>query len=101
MAGRRRGTLTPAEPAYGEGDEEDEEADLKQEADERGDAAEPAGEAAAQERTEQARAEEGMVRALAISELAGVLADELEERGGTRLLREVELPLVGVLARQN
>jgi DNA polymerase-1 len=49
---------------------------------------------------EQARAEEGMVRALAISELAGVLAGELEERGGTRLLREVELPLVGVLARQ-
>ncbi len=49
---------------------------------------------------EQARAEEGMVRALAISELAGVLATELEERGGTRLLHEVELPLVGVLARQ-
>ena len=49
---------------------------------------------------EQARAEEGMVRALAISELADVLAAELETRGGTRLLREVELPLVGVLARQ-
>ena len=49
---------------------------------------------------QQARAEEGMVRALAISELAGVLAGELEERGGTRLLREVELPLVPVLAAQ-
>nr|WP_276612202.1 DNA polymerase I [Kineococcus vitellinus] len=50
--------------------------------------------------SDQARAEEGMVRALAISELAGVLAGELAERGGTRLLEEVELPLVGVLARQ-
>lgn len=49
---------------------------------------------------QQARAEEGMVRALAISELAGVLAAELEERGGTRLLHEVELPLVAVLAAQ-
>ncbi len=48
----------------------------------------------------QARAEEGMVRALAIGELAGVLATELSERGGTRLLSEVELPLVGVLAHQ-
>ncbi|WP_432545160.1 DNA polymerase I [Kineococcus sp. SYSU DK002] len=48
----------------------------------------------------QARAEEGMVRALAIAELAAVLATELDERGGTRLLADVELPLVGVLARQ-
>ncbi|NYD20743.1 DNA polymerase I [Kineococcus aurantiacus] len=48
----------------------------------------------------QARAEEGMVRALAISELAGVLAVELSERGGTQLLADVELPLVDVLARQ-
>ncbi|MEZ0493028.1 DNA polymerase I [Kineococcus sp. TBRC 1896] len=47
-----------------------------------------------------ARAEEGMVRALATTELAGVLVTELEERGGTRLLAEVELPLVDVLARQ-
>ena len=47
-----------------------------------------------------ARAEEAMVRALAITELADVLSAELEERGGTRLLAEVELPLVGVLARQ-
>ncbi|WP_432483169.1 DNA polymerase I [Kineococcus esterisolvens] len=46
-----------------------------------------------------ARAQEGMVRALAISELADVLAAELEARGGTRLLQEVELPLVDVLAR--
>ncbi|WP_460624219.1 DNA polymerase I [Kineococcus endophyticus] len=49
---------------------------------------------------QQARAEEGMVRALATTELAGVLATELAERGGTRLLAQVELPLVGVLARQ-
>ncbi|WP_432503834.1 DNA polymerase I [Kineococcus arenarius] len=47
----------------------------------------------------QARAEEGMVRALAVTELADVLAAELETRGGTRLLHQVELPLVDVLAR--
>ncbi|WP_432548748.1 DNA polymerase I [Kineococcus sp. SYSU DK004] len=47
-----------------------------------------------------ARAQEGMVRALAIAELVDVLSAELEARGGTRLLREVELPLVAVLARQ-
>jgi DNA polymerase I len=40
-----------------------------------------------------------MVRARAVLELADVLAKELEERGGDRLLQEVELPLVGVLAR--
>ncbi|NAZ87993.1 DNA polymerase I [Kineococcus indalonis] len=45
------------------------------------------------------RAAEHMVRALAINELADVLAAELETRGGTRLLRDVELPLVDVLAR--
>jgi len=50
--------------------------------------------------SDQARAEEGMVRALAVSELADVLATELDARGGTRLLAEVELPLVEVLARQ-
>jgi DNA polymerase-1 len=43
-------------------------------------------------------AEAAMVRARAVLELAGVLARELEERGGDRLLAEVELPLVGVLA---
>jgi DNA polymerase-1 len=44
-------------------------------------------------------AETAMVRARAVLELAGVLEKELEERGGARLLQEVELPLVGVLAR--
>ncbi|MGZ4626692.1 MAG: DNA polymerase I [Kineosporiaceae bacterium] len=43
-------------------------------------------------------AEAAMVRARAVLELSGVLAHELEERRGTRLLAEVELPLVGVLA---
>ena len=43
-------------------------------------------------------AEAAMVRARAVLELAEVLAAELEERGGTRLLAEVELPLVAVLA---
>ncbi|PPK96084.1 DNA polymerase I [Kineococcus xinjiangensis] len=45
-----------------------------------------------------AAAEDAMVRALAVAELAGVLGEELQRRGGERLLREVELPLVGVLA---
>ncbi|GAB7189714.1 DNA polymerase I [Kineococcus sp. NUM-3379] len=44
-----------------------------------------------------AAAEDAMVRALAVAELAGVLGAELERRGGTRLLHEVELPLVDVL----
>ncbi len=37
------------------------------------------------------------VRATAVLELEGVLATELAERGGDRLLAELELPLVGVL----
>ncbi|ROP45425.1 DNA polymerase I [Pseudokineococcus lusitanus] len=39
------------------------------------------------------------VRAAAVLELSGVLAGELAERGGSALLAELELPLVGVLAR--
>lgn len=39
------------------------------------------------------------VRAAATRDLAGVLAAELDKRGGTHLLAEVELPLVDVLAR--
>nr|WP_298991154.1 DNA polymerase I [uncultured Pseudokineococcus sp.] len=39
------------------------------------------------------------VRAAAVVELSTVLAGELAERGGTALLAELELPLVGVLAR--
>ncbi|QFG25979.1 DNA polymerase I [Actinomadura sp. WMMB 499] len=38
------------------------------------------------------------VRARAVAELADVLDADLEKRGATRLLHEVELPLVGVLA---
>ena len=39
-----------------------------------------------------------MLQARAILDLAEALDDELESRGGTRLLAEVELPLVDVLA---
>ncbi len=45
-----------------------------------------------------ALANESMQRAHAVVELAGALSTELEARGGSRLLAEVELPLVGVLA---
>jgi DNA polymerase-1 len=43
-------------------------------------------------------AENAMVRAKAVLDLADVLGRELADRGGDRLLREVELPLVDVLA---
>ncbi|GAA1911544.1 DNA polymerase I [Nocardioides lentus] len=43
-------------------------------------------------------AETAMLHARAVLDLAAALDDELEERGGTRLLAEVELPLIGVLA---
>jgi DNA polymerase-1 len=43
-------------------------------------------------------ADELAVRARAVAELADVLDQDLEKRGATRLLHEVELPLVGVLA---
>jgi DNA polymerase-1 len=39
-----------------------------------------------------------MLQARAVLDLAAALDEELEERGGTALLAEVELPLVGVLA---
>ena len=38
------------------------------------------------------------MRAAAVRDLADVLDVELEAKGQTRLLRDVELPLVGVLA---
>jgi DNA polymerase I len=41
----------------------------------------------------------GAVRAAAVAELADVLQGELEDRGAATLLRDVELPLVDVLAR--
>jgi DNA polymerase-1 len=43
-------------------------------------------------------AEAAMVRASAVLELSQVLEKELAERGGARLLAEIELPLVAVLA---
>ena len=42
--------------------------------------------------------QDSMVRARAVVELAEVLTDEVERTGGTTLLRDVELPLVRVLA---
>ncbi|MCH1868324.1 DNA polymerase I [Nocardioides sp. CFH 31398] len=44
-------------------------------------------------------AEASMLHARAVLDLAAALDDELEERGGTRLLADVELPLIDVLAR--
>ncbi len=41
----------------------------------------------------------GMLHARAVLDLAGALDDELAGRGGTRLLADVELPLIDVLAR--
>ncbi|MBL8928791.1 MAG: DNA polymerase I [Kineosporiaceae bacterium] len=46
-----------------------------------------------------AAAEAAMVRARAVLELATALDVELADRGGSELLTQVELPLVGVLAR--
>jgi DNA polymerase-1 len=40
-----------------------------------------------------------MLHARAVLDLAAALDDELEERGGTRLLNDIELPLVHLLAR--
>ncbi len=48
---------------------------------------------------EQDTAEAEIVRARAVLDLADALDADLERRGGTRLLREVELPLVSLLAR--
>ncbi|MEU8799711.1 DNA polymerase I [Spirillospora sp. NPDC048819] len=47
---------------------------------------------------EEEAAEALAVRARAVTELADVLDKDLDKRGATRLLHEVELPLVGVLA---
>jgi DNA polymerase-1 len=46
-----------------------------------------------------AEAQEAMVRARAVLDLAGALGEQLEATGGAELQREVELPLVHVLAR--
>ncbi len=40
-----------------------------------------------------------MLHARAVLDLAAALDDELEERGGTRLLADIELPLVDLLAK--
>ncbi|GIL34597.1 DNA polymerase I [Phycicoccus sp. DTK01] len=43
-------------------------------------------------------ARDAMVRARAVLELSAVLAEKVEETGGTELLADLELPLVGILA---
>ena len=45
------------------------------------------------------RPRDAMVRARAVLELAAVLDERLDETGGTELLRDLELPLVEILAR--
>ncbi len=47
---------------------------------------------------EEQQGETAMLQARAVLDLAESLDDELEGRGGTRLLADVELPLVGLLA---
>src|SRR4051794_31506828 len=47
---------------------------------------------------DEATGEVEMLQARAVLDLAAALDDELEERGGTRLLADVELPLVDLLA---
>jgi DNA polymerase-1 len=49
--------------------------------------------------TEEYAAQALVVRARAVVDLADALDADLERRGGTRLLREVELPLTGLLAQ--
>jgi DNA polymerase-1 len=52
-----------------------------------------------EEEADAAIAETEAVRARAIADLARALDDDLDRRGAAQLLRAVELPLVGVLAR--
>lgn len=47
---------------------------------------------------DEATGEVEMLHARAVLDLAAALDDELEERGGTRLLNDIELPLVHLLA---
>jgi len=47
--------------------------------------------------TDDAAADDAMVRARAVLDLAGALAEQLEATGGTELMRTVELPLEEVL----
>jgi DNA polymerase-1 len=49
--------------------------------------------------TDNLGAESGMLRARATLDLAAVLDDEVEQASGTRLIHDVELPLVATLAR--
>ncbi len=44
-------------------------------------------------------AQEAMVRAAAVAELAGALDTQLQATGGAELMRDLELPLTGVLAQ--
>ncbi len=59
---------------------------------------EPAGQLTLDGGPDDDAAEQQMVRARAVADLAAVLDDELDRKGQRRLLGEVELPLVGVLA---
>jgi DNA polymerase-1 len=49
--------------------------------------------------TDENAGEVEMLHARAVLDLAAALDDELEERGGTRLLNDIELPLVDLLAK--
>jgi DNA polymerase I len=68
----------------------------------RADDAEPDGQLTldgGEDEADEAIATVEVVRARAVVDLARALDDDLQTRGGTRLLAEVELPLVDVLAR--
>ena len=56
------------------------------------------GQLSFEEMGDDSAADTSMLQARAILDLAEALDEELDERGGTRLLAEVELPLVHVLA---
>jgi DNA polymerase-1 len=64
----------------------------------RAEGAAPDGQLSLDGSTEDAVAHDEMVRARAVVDLADALDADLERRGGSRLLREVELPLTALLA---
>ena len=59
---------------------------------------EPDGQLSFDSGDDQAGAADAAVRARAVADLADALDEDLERRGGTALLRDLELPLVAVLA---
>ena len=70
---------------------------LKRELKVAGDASADEGQLSFDSVGDDAAGETAMLHAWSVLELASALDDELEERGGTRLLADVELPLVDVL----